>query len=186
MKRPSTRQLLPAVLISVLLMTTPGLARGDVEVQFLDDSRIIGTYQDYTRETLTLRLPSGARLQLPKKKIRRITFRLPAPRAALNTPPKTFARMFRAAINGDLATYVDCHSAFYQMFLKHQISMTTTTKFIKRLRREYTSARISVLKVAIKKDQATVKVRRIKDKKSQDGELRFVRENSEWKMVLPL
>ena len=33
---------------------------------------------------------------------------------------------------------------------------------------------------------AVIKVRRKQGNDSQDGELRFVRENNEWKMILPL
>jgi hypothetical protein len=38
----------------------------------------------------------------------------------------------------------------------------------------------------VKGDTAVMKVKRKTDKESQEGELRFVRENSEWKMILPL
>ena len=91
-----------------------------------------------------------------------------------------------AALKGNLTTYIDCHSAYYQTFLNHQIAMMKPAKFIKRLKKEYGSTQIKILRTKFTKDTAIVYLQSSKGGESRKGELRFVKENKEWKMILPL
>ena len=172
--------------VMAMHLVSPGAARADETIYLLDKTKIVGKLVHFYEGILTVRLPNGTKLQLPRGKVSRVQFKLPRPRPALSTPTKTFKRMRKAALKGDLSTYIDCHSAYYQMFLNHQVALMKPNKFIKRLKKEYGSAQIKVLKTKIKKGTAVVTVRRTKGADSQDGELRFVKENNEWKMILPL
>jgi len=172
--------------LGLLFPLAPRAARADEVIQLTDKTRIVGQLLHYYDGKVTVKLPNGTKLKLPKAKIWRIRFKLPKPRAALSTPKKTFRRLRKAALRGDVATYVDCHSTYYQMFLNHQIAASSARKFARRLKKEWGQVQLKVLRTSYKKGMATMRVRRSKGGRSQDGELLFVKENKEWKMVLPL
>ena len=161
-------------------------ARADETIYLLDKTKIVGKLVHFYDGILTVKLPNGTKLQLPRAKVLQVKFKLPKPRAALSTPTKTFKRMRQAALKGDLNTYIDCHSAYYQTFLNHQINMMKPAKFIKRLKKEYGSTQIKILNTKITRDTAIVFLQSTKGDQSRKGELRFVKENNEWKMILPL
>lgn len=171
---------------AICLTALPGRAAGDEIIHLLDKTKIVGKLVHYYDGVMTLRLPNGTDLKLPAAKVRRVQFKLPKPRAALSSPKKTYGRLRKAALKGDLATYMDCHSTYYQMFLHHQIELAKPAKFIKRLKKEWGDVQLQVLGVKKKGNTAIMKVRRRQGSNSQDGELRFVKEAGEWKMILPL
>ena len=169
-----------------LALLVPLSARADEMVHLVDKTKIAGKLVHFYDGVLHLRLPNGTTMQLPAAKVAQITFKLPKPRAELATPDKTFERLRKAALRGDLAEYVDCHSAYYQMFLGQQIEVAKPEPFAKRLKQEWGSVKLEVTGTTVKGDTAVMKVRRKSEKDSQEGEMRFVRENGEWKMILPL
>ena len=176
------------IVISTLLITllaAPGVAGAEV-IQLLDKTKIVGKLLHYYDGVLTIELPNKTRMKLPANKVRQVKFKLPKPRAAFSSPKKAFDRMRQAALKGDLAGYVDCHSAYYQMFLHHQVEMMGHAKFIKRLKKEWGNVQLEIKGTKVKGDTAVLTVRRRQGTQSQDGELRFVKENKEWKMILPL
>jgi hypothetical protein len=152
----------------------------------VDKTKIVGKLLHYYDGVLTVELPNKTRMKLPSSKVRRVQFKLPPPRKALSTPQKSFERLRKAALKGDLTTYVDCHSAYYQMFLHHQVELATPRKFVKRLKKEWGGVQLTVIGTTIKGHTAVMKIRRQKGEDSQQGELRFINENKEWKMILPL
>ncbi len=170
----------------MVLAWSPGTASADEAIYLVDNTKIVGKLLHYYDGLLTVKVPNGTTMKLPLSKVRKVQFKLPKARAALSTPRKSFDRMRSAALKGDLATYIDSHSAYYQMFLNHQVAMVKPKKFVKRLKKEWGSIQLEVLGVEKKGGTALMKVRRKKGGEAQDGELRFVKENGEWKMILPL
>lgn len=169
-----------------LALLVPQLALADDMISLVDNTKIVGTLVHYYDGVLTVQLPNGAKMQLPQSKVKQVTFQLPKPRPAFSTPRKTFDRMRKAALRGDLDTYIDAHSAYYQMFLNHQIAQSKPGEFRKRLQEEWGNVQLEIVGVSIDKGMATMKVRRHNGSQSQEGEFRFVKENGEWKMILPL
>lgn len=169
-----------------MLLAAPTLARADEAVVLSDGSTITGKILHYYDGVLTVRLPGGQRLRLPSRKIKRLRFQLPKPRAALSTPRKAFKRMRTAALAGDLSTYVDAYASTYQMLLSNQISMTTPKAFRAQLKKQWGSAQLEVLGAKIKGATAKLLVRRRGGGRAATGALHFIRENREWKMVMPL
>jgi hypothetical protein len=161
-------------------------ASADETIQLIDKTKIVGALVHYFDGVLHVRLPNGTTLQLPASKVQQVLFKLPKPRQELSTPAKTFDRLRQAAQKGDLQAYVDCHSAYYQMFLNHQIAMAKPEEFAGRLKKEWGGIQLEVVGTTTKGDTAVMKVRRKKGTESEEGEMRFVRENGEWKMILPL
>jgi hypothetical protein len=173
-----------ATILSTLVLSA-GLAHGE-SIQLLDKTKIVGKLLHYYDGVLTIELPNKTRMKLPTTKVRQVQFKMPKPRAAFSSPKKAFARMRKAALKGDLAGYVDCHSAYYQMFLHHQVQVMGPKKFVKRLKKEWGNVQLKVTGTKVKGNTAIMTVRRMQGGQSQDGELRFVKENREWKMILPL
>lgn len=168
------------------LLAAPTPARADEAVVLADGSKITGKVLHYYDGVLTMQVAGGQKVRLPARKIKRVRFKLPAPRAALGTPRKAFKRLRAAALKGDLGTYVDAYATPYQMLLSHQISVASPRKFRKQLRKQWGSAQLEILKAKVKGKTAQLLVRRRHGAKSAKGALHFVRENREWKMVLPL
>lgn len=168
------------------LVGVASVARAAESVQLLDGTRIVGTIIHYFDGVLTVELPNGTRMKLPSAKVRSLRFKLPKPRASMSTPRKAFKRLRTAALKGDLATYIDCHSSYYQMFLQHQIERMGARKFTKRLKKEWGAVQLKVLKTKRKGNTAVMTFRGQQGEDRRDGEVRFVRENREWKMILPL
>ena len=170
----------------LLIVASSCPAQADEMVELVDKTRIVGKFLHFYDGTLTLKLPNGTRMRLPTAKVKRINFKMPKPRKALSTPAKSFKRLRTAALRGDIDTYVDTHSTYYQMLLNHQVQLATPAKFIKRLKKEWGAAKLNVIGTKIDGAVAVIKVRRKQGQQSEEGEMRFVRENSEWKMILPL
>ncbi|MBK6849206.1 MAG: hypothetical protein IPG96_17295 [Proteobacteria bacterium] len=161
-------------------------AHADDAVELLDKTRLIGQLVHYYEGMLTLRLPNGTLVHLPREKVARIAFQLPKPRAELATPEKAFARLRAAGLKGDLDTYIDAHSAYYQMLLGQQVAQATPEKFRAQLKQEWSNVQLEIVGTEIKGDSAVLKIRRSGGSQADEGELRFLKENSEWKMILPL
>jgi len=172
--------------LPLTLLVFPAPAAADEVVQLLDNTKIVGSLVHYYDGVLTLRLPNGTELKLPAAKVRQLVFKLPKPRTELATPQKSFERLRKAALKGDLATYIDCHSTYYQMFLTHQLELATPEKFTSRLKKEWGEVQLEVIGTTVKGGTAVMKVKRRQGGESQEGELRFIKENGEWKMILPL
>jgi hypothetical protein len=169
-----------------LLLGSPVSAHADDAIELIDKTRIIGKLVHFYEGLLTVKLANGTELQLPSSKVARITFKLPKPRPELSTPQKTFDRMKKAALEGNLETYVDCHSTYYQMFLGHQAMVATPQKFKDRLKKEWGNVQLEIVSTEVKGEVAMMKVKRVKGEDREEGEVHFVKENGEWKMILPL
>ena len=129
---------------------------------------------------------NGQTMKLPKEKIRSISFQMPAPRPEFATPEKTFERWRKALVEGAAEKAIDCYALMYQGMLAAQMGLGQAQDGIKKMQKEFEGTKFQIKDSKIKGDSATLKVLRQKGDESDTGEIPFVRENGEWKMVPPL
>lgn len=179
-RRPSRLRLSLLALVGVLGFAA-GIAHAEV-VELLDKTKLnvkIIHYYDgvYTVEN------GGQPMKLPKEKIRSISFQLPAPRAEFSTPEKTFERWRKALAEGQLDKAVDCYALMYQGILAAQIGQADGA--VKKMQKELEGTSFEVKGSQLKGESASLKVARKKGEESDTGDIAFVRENGEWKMLPP-
>ena len=160
-----------------------GLARAET-IELVDktklNARIIHFYDGvYTVEA------NGQTIKLPKEKIRAISFQLPPARAEFSTPEKTFERWRKALIDGAAEKVIDCYALMYQGMLATQMGLGQAQDGIKKMQKEVEGTKFQIKGSTTKGDTATLKVLRQKGDESDTGEIAFVRENGEWKMLPP-
>ena len=122
---------------------------------------------------------------MPREKIRSITFQLPPARPEFSTPEKTFERwrkalgrrrdredhrLLRADVPGLLAT---------------QMGLGQASDGLKKMQKEIEGTKFEIKGSSTKGDTATLKVQRQKGDDTDTGDIAFVRENGEWKMLPP-
>ncbi len=168
---------LPAA--AMLLAATP--ARAEV-IELLDKTKLSGKIVHYYDGVYSVET-GGNTIKIPKDKIKAITFQLAAPRAELSTAEKTFDRWRKALTQGDLEKAIDCYALMYQGMLATQVGQAA--EGIKQMQKEIEGTKFVVKGSAIKGETATLKVLRQKGEESITGEIAFVRENGEWKMLPP-
>lgn len=161
-------------------------ARAEV-VTLADGTRIHGKLVHYFDGEVTLETAGGVRVKLPTEKIKSIRFKLPRPRKAFSTPQKTFNRWKHTLLKRKLKDHIDCYALMYQMLMTNMMGAMTRTEFEKMVKghrqtryvvkgTRYKGKNMAFLKVAARLPGA---------KGPRAGELLFVRENGEWKMVPP-
>jgi hypothetical protein len=128
---------------------------------------------------------NGQPMKLPKEKIRSISFQLPAPRPEFSTPDKTFERWRKALVEGAGEKAIDCYALMYQGMLATQMGLGQAQEGIKKMQKEFEGTKFQIKESKIKGETATLKVLRQKGDESDTGEVAFVRENGEWKMLPP-
>lgn len=158
-------------------------ARGEV-IELVDktklNAKVIHFYDGvYTVES------GGQTMKLPKEKIRAISFALPAPRPEFSTPEKTFDRWHKALTEGAMERAIECYALVYQGMLAKQMGLGETQGGVKKMQKEIEGTKFQVKGSSSKGDIATLKVHRQKGDESDTGEIAFVRENGEWKMLPP-
>jgi hypothetical protein len=170
-----------AVVVALGLGTST--ARAEV-IELLDktkmNAKIIHFYDGvYTVET------NGQTSKLPKDKIKSISFQLPAPRAEFSTPEKTFERWRKALLDGAMDRAIDCYALVYQGLVAKQMELGDAKGGVKQMKKEIESTKFQIKGSSTKGDTATLKVFRQKGDESDTGDIAFVRENGEWKMLPP-
>ncbi|HLK93331.1 MAG TPA: hypothetical protein VKZ18_25795 [Polyangia bacterium] len=144
------------------------------------NARIIHYYDGvYTLET------NGQTMKLPKEKIRSISFQAPPARAEFSTPEKTFERWRKALSDGAAERAIDCYALMYQGMLATQMGLGQDQGGMKKMQKEFEGTKFQIKESKTKGDTATLKVLRQKGDESDTGEVAFVRENGEWKMLPP-
>jgi hypothetical protein len=123
----------------------------------------------------------GQHIDVPRDKVKSITFKLPPPRAELSTPEKTFARWRDAVAKGDAARIVDCYALMYQGMLAQQLASSESE--LKKMQKEVEGTRFEVKASKVSGDQATLKVQRSKGDDVATADITLVLENGEWKMT---
>ena len=74
-----------ALFLLMVLFTPPALAE---VVTLVDNTQVSGKLTHYFDGVLVLETTNGQKLELPREKIKQITFKLPPPRAEFSTPEK--------------------------------------------------------------------------------------------------
>ena len=163
-----------------LLATT---ARAEV-IELLDKTKMNGKVIHFYDGVYTIEA-GGQTMKLPKDKIKSISFTLPAPRPEFSTPEKTFDRWRKALGEGAMDKAIDCYALVYQGMLAKQMELGEAKGGIKQMRKEIEGTKFQIKGTSTKGESATLKVLRQKGDESDTGEIAFVRENGEWKMLPP-
>lgn len=129
---------------------------------------------------------NGQTMKLAKERIRSISFQLPPARPEFSTPEKTFERWRKALVEGNGDKAIDCYALWYQGMLAEQMGLGQAQEGIKKMQKEFEGTKFQIKESKIKGETATLKVFRQKGEESDTGEIPFVRENGEWKMIPPL
>ncbi len=172
--------------LACLSLLWPASARAEV-VTLLDNTRIFGKLVHYFDGEITIQTVGGARVKLPSAKIKSIRFRLPKPRKAFSTPTKTFNRWKSTLLRGKLAEHIDCYAMMYQMMMTNLIGGMSRAE-LKKMVEGHKRTRYVIRGTRKKgKNMAFLKVsaRLPGQSAAKAGELLFVRENGEWKLVPP-
>ena len=169
------------LIAGALLLTIAGTARAEV-IELLDKTKINGKIVHYYDGVYSVET-QGQTMKIPRDKIRSISFQLPPARAEFSTAEKTFERWRKAVTDGDLEKAVDCYALMFQGVVATQMGQSADA--IKQMKKEIEGTKFTVKGSSVKGEKATLKVLRQKGEDSETGEIAFVRENGEWKMLPP-
>jgi Domain of unknown function (DUF4878) len=171
-------------LLAVLAVSAVALpARGEV-IELVDKTKLNGKVIHYYDGVYSVEA-NGQTIKLPREKIRSISFTVPPPRAEFSTPEKTFERWRKALAEGAVEKIVDCYALMYQGMLATQMGLGDAQGGLKKMQKEIEGTKFQIKGSSTKGDTATLKVFRQKGDESDTGEIAFVRENGEWKMLPP-
>ena len=171
-----------AVLAAVLALAFASQARAEV-IELVDKTKISGKIVHYYDGIYSVET-QGQTMKIPREKIRNISFQLPPTRAEFSSAEKTFDRWRKALVDGDLEKAIDCYALMYQGMLASHLGGQASDG-IKQMKKEIEGTKFTVKGSSTKGDTATLKVLRQKGEDSETGEIAFVRENGEWKMLPP-
>jgi hypothetical protein len=160
-----------------------GLARAET-IELVDKTKLNAKIIHYYDGVFTVEA-NGQTMKLPREKIRSIGFQTPPARAEFSTPEKTFERWRKALVDGDAERVIDSYALMYQGMLATQMGLGQTQDGIKKMQKEIAGTKFQIKESKTKGDTATLKVLRQKGDESDTGEVAFVRENGEWKMLPP-
>jgi hypothetical protein len=169
------------LLTAVILTIGAGAARAEI-IELVDRTKINGKIVHYYDGVYSVDT-QGTTMKIPRDKIRSISFQLPPPRAEFSSAEKTFDRWRKALVDGDLERAIDCYALMYQGMLASHLGQASDG--IKQMKKEIEVTKFTVKGSAVKGETATLKVLRQKGEDSETGEIAFVRENGEWKMLPP-
>jgi hypothetical protein len=174
-----------AVAVAFCVLVSGGRARAEV-IELVDktkmNARIIHYYDGvYTVEA------NGQTVKLPKEKIRSVSFQLPPARPEFSTPEKTFERWRKALTEGAVDRVIDCYALMDQGMLATQMGLggQQQAEGVKKMQKEVEGTKFQIKGSSIKGETASLKVQRQKGDDSDTGEIAFVKENGEWKMLPP-
>ncbi len=169
---------------TALALLAAGLAaspcRAEV-IQLLDKTQVSGKILHYFDGVFQVETAGGQKVDVPRDKVKSITFQLPPPRAEFSTPEKTFQRWHEALGKGDVGRLVDCYALMYQGLLGAQMSQSPDE--LKKMQKDIEGTRFDVKGSKVTGDTATLKVQRTKGDDVMTAELHLVLENGEWKMT---
>jgi hypothetical protein len=180
----SGRRVRSSILLAIALLAAAvwaPAARAEV-FELLDKTKMSGKLVHYYDGVFSVET-QGQTVKVPKEKIKSISFQLPPARAEFSTPEKTFERWRKALVEGNMEKVIDCYGLMYQGMLATQ--MGQATEGLKKMQKEVEGTKFSIKSSAVKGDTATLKIARQKGDESDTGDVVFVRENGEWKMLPP-
>jgi hypothetical protein len=166
-----------------LAVTFGGLAHAET-IELVDKTKLNAKVIHYYDGVYTVEA-NGQTMKLPREKIRTISFQLPPARPEFSTPEKTFDRWRKALADGAAERVIDCYALMYQGMLATQMGLGQAQDGMKKMQKEIEGTKFQVKESKTKGDTATLKVLRQKGDESDTGEIAFVKENGEWKMLPP-
>jgi hypothetical protein len=173
---------LGAAIVAVFVLCASA-ARGEV-IELVDKTKLNAKIIHYYDGVYTVEA-NGQTVKLPREKIKTISFQLPAARPEFSTPEKTFERWRKALSDGAADKVIDCYALMYQGMLATQMGIGQAEGGIKKMQKELEGTKFQIKGSSNKGDTAMLKVFRQKGDESDTGEIAFVKENGEWKMLPP-
>jgi len=168
-----------AVGLAVLFAAVP--ARAEI-IELLDKTKVNAKIIHFYDGVYTVEA-AGQNQKIPREKIKSITFTLPPARAEFSTPEKTFELWRKSLTTGATDKVIDCYALMYQGLLASQIGQAGDA--MKKMQKEVEGTKFQIKGSSTKGDTATLKVQRQKGDDSDTGDVAFIRENGEWKMLPP-
>jgi hypothetical protein len=175
------RRLGAALATAAIALMVGGTVRAEV-IELLDKTKLNGKIVHYYDGVYSIET-GGNTVKIPREKIKSIAFQLPAPRPEYSTAEKTFDRWKKALQDGDLERMIECYALMYQGFLASQMSQGN--EGLKKIQKELEGWKFEVKGSTAKGETASLKVLRKKGEESDTGEIGFIKENGEWKMLPP-
>jgi hypothetical protein len=172
-----------AAILGALAVLQAAGARAET-IELVDKTKLNAKIVHYYDGVYTVEA-NGQTVKLPKEKIRAISFTVPPARAEFSTPEKTFERWRKSLVDGSIEKVIDCYALMYQGMLASQMGLGQTEGGIKKMQKEIEGTKFQIKGSSSKGETATLKVLRQKGDESDTGEIAFVRENGEWKMLPP-
>ncbi len=169
------------LLLGAALALVPMKASGEI-IELVDKTKMVGKILHYYDGIYSIET-QGNTVKVPKEKIRSISFDLPKPRPELSTPEKSFERWRKASEAGEIEKVIDSYALMYQGMLASQIGQAADA--VKKMQKELEGTKFQIKGSSVKGDNATLKVQRTKGDNSETGDIVFVKENGEWKMLPP-
>lgn len=156
-------------------------ARAEI-IELLDKTKLNAKIVHYYDGVYTVEA-AGQTQKIPRDKIRSIGFSLPPARPEFSTPEKTFERWRKALSEGAMEKVIDCYALMYQGLLASQMGQAGDA--MKKMQKEVEGTKFQIKGSSTKGETATLKVQRQKGDDSDTGDVAFLRENGEWKMLPP-
>src|SRR5450432_3512692 len=175
---------LAASVAASLAASLPGATAHAETIELVDNTKLNARIIHYYDGVYTVE-SNGQTIKLPKEKIRAISFQLPPARAEFSTPEKTFERWRKALAEGAVEKVIESYALMYQGMLATQMGLGDAQGGLKKMQKEIEGTKFQIKGSSTKGDTATLKVLRQKGDESDTGEIAFVRENGEWKMLPP-
>jgi hypothetical protein len=172
-----------AAAVGTATLASPTAARAEV-IELIDKTRMSGKIIHYYDGVYSIET-NNQTVKLPREKIRAITFQLPPARPEFATPEKTFDRWRKALNEGVTEKIVDCYALMYQGVLATRMGLGESADGLKKMQKEIEGTKFEIKGSSTKGDTAMLKVRREKGEETETGEIAFVKENGEWKMLPP-
>jgi hypothetical protein len=174
-----------AVAVAFCVLVIGGSARAEV-IELVDKTKMNAKIIHYYDGVYTVEA-NGQTVKLPREKIRSVSFQLPPARPEFSTPEKTFERWRKALTEGAVDRVIDCYALMYQGMLATQMGLggQQQAEGVKKMQKEVEGTKFQIKGSSIKGETASLKVQRQKGDDSDTGEIAFVRENGEWKMLPP-
>ena len=171
-----------ALSAAVLALTwAAGAARAEV-IELIDKTKLNGRIVHFYDGVYSIET-QGKTMKVPREKIRSISFPAPPARPEFSSAEKTFDRWRKALVDGDLEKAIDCYALMYQGMLASQLGQAADG--MKQMKKEIEGTKFTIKGSSVKGENATLKVLRQKGDDSDTGEIAFVRDNGEWKMLPP-
>jgi hypothetical protein len=162
----------------LLLLSSP--AQAEV-IQLLDNTQVAGKILHFYDGVFQVETAGGQKIEVPREKVKQITFKLPPPRAEYSSPEKTFTRWREALVKGEMPRVIECYALMYQGLLASQLNGNNDE--LKKMQKDMEGTKFDVKGAKITGDSASLKVQRTKGDDVMTAEIHLVLENGEWKMT---